>query len=272
VKKFVSEVFEKTFSGDEAVRRGQTVFYVTERAVFRRSATHDVLEIIEIAPGIDLQRDILDQLDFQPVVSKNVKMMDRRIFGTGKMFIRADLFGSLDDRVTYHEDDHIVFLELFGITIDSDDDIRWLTDSLGYILDPLVLAKGPVDMVVNYDGFDIRKDLEDKLSAALAVLSAKYYNSVMRFAGKAFKRAKLGKQLSIDDWDIDCLFKRYDADGNSNVSVEELRDGMRNDFHIHLTPNQLNTIVTTYGGGLASVELDSKAFGEALLYILKSSA
>ncbi|KAI2513797.1 hypothetical protein MHU86_580 [Fragilaria crotonensis] len=190
VKKFVSEVFEKTFSGDEAVRRGQTVFYITERAVFRPSATHDVLEVIEIAPGMDLQKDILDQVDFQPVPYK---------------------------------DDHTVFLELFGITIDSEDDIRWFTDSLGYILDPLVEAKGPVDMVVNYDGFDIRKDLEDSLSAALAVLGAKYYKSVMRFAGKAFKRAKLGKQLSIDDWDIDCLFKRYDADGNSTVSVEELR-------------------------------------------------
>ena len=41
---------------------------------------------------------------------------------------------------------------------------------------------------------------------------------------------------------------------------------------IHLTPNQMNTIVTTYCGGMTSVELDSKAFAEALLYILKSNA
>lgn len=272
LKKFVSEVYEKTFSGDEAVRRGQTVFYVTERAVFRRSAKHDVIELIEIAPGIDLQNDILDQLDFQPVVSKNLKVMDRRIFMKERMGIQRDLFGSLNERFTYHEDDHSMFLDLFGITIDSEDDIQWLMDSVGYMLDPLVAAKGPIDMVVNYDGFDIRKDLEEKYNAALEVLGAKYYKSVVRFAGKAFKRAKLGKQLRIDDWDFDCLFKRYDKDGNSRVSVEELRDGMMHDFHIHLTPGQMNFIIKTYGGGggLTSVELDKTAFCEVLLYILKT--
>jgi propionate CoA-transferase len=56
VRKFVDTVFERTFSGDEAVRRGQSVLYVTERAVFRRSAKHDVIELIEIADGVDLQK------------------------------------------------------------------------------------------------------------------------------------------------------------------------------------------------------------------------
>jgi len=68
VKKFVSNVYEKTFSGDEAARRGQTIWYVTERAVFRRRADVDILELIEIAPGIDLQKDVLDQMDFKPIV------------------------------------------------------------------------------------------------------------------------------------------------------------------------------------------------------------
>ena len=65
VKKFVPEIIEKTFSGSEGIRRGQKVFYVTERAVFRRSAQHDTLELIEIAPAIDLQKDILDQMEFK---------------------------------------------------------------------------------------------------------------------------------------------------------------------------------------------------------------
>jgi acyl CoA:acetate/3-ketoacid CoA transferase len=56
LKKFVTEVLEKTFCGDESVRRGQTVFYVTERAVFRRTGKHPTLELVEIAPGIDLQK------------------------------------------------------------------------------------------------------------------------------------------------------------------------------------------------------------------------
>ena len=274
VKKFVSEVFETTFSGDEAVRRGQTVFYITERAVFRRSAAYKNLELIEIAPGIDLQRDVLDQLDFEPVVSKNLKSMDPRIFRTEKMGIRSELFGSLEERFSYHEEDHTMFLDLFGVNIDSEDDIKWLCDGVGFTLEPLVEAKGKIDMVVNYDGFDIRKDLEEKYNAALKVLSDKYYKSVIRFAGKAFKRAKLGSQLKVGDWDFDCLFERYDTDESSKVSVEELRDGIMNDFHVHLTPNQINFIIKTYGGGgtLSSVELDREAFGEVLLYILKSHA
>ena len=61
-RKFVKKVFERTFSGEEAVRRGQKVYYVTERAVFRRTAAHSKIELIEIAPGVDLQEHILDQM------------------------------------------------------------------------------------------------------------------------------------------------------------------------------------------------------------------
>ena len=70
-RKFVNEVYERTFSGEEAVRRGQKVFYVTERCVFRRTASHPKIELIEIAPGVDLKRDILDQM----VSSHNVLML-----------------------------------------------------------------------------------------------------------------------------------------------------------------------------------------------------
>lgn len=62
VRKFVNEVYERTFSGEEAVRRGQKVYYVTERAVFRRTAIHPKIELVEIAPGVDLQKDVLDQM------------------------------------------------------------------------------------------------------------------------------------------------------------------------------------------------------------------
>ena len=72
------QVEQITFSGDYAVKTGQTALYVTERAVFRLTARG--MELIEIAPGIDLERDILQQMEFAPLISPELKLMDNRIF------------------------------------------------------------------------------------------------------------------------------------------------------------------------------------------------
>ena len=82
-KKLISEVEQVTFSGAYAQEKGQPVLYITERAVFK--LTPEGVELIEIAPGIDLQKDVLDQMEFKPIV-KDVKTMDQRIF-------RDDLMG-----------------------------------------------------------------------------------------------------------------------------------------------------------------------------------
>jgi propionate CoA-transferase len=78
-KKFVRQVQQVTYSGSLANENGQRAFYVTERAVFRRNE-QGRLELIEIAPGADLDRDILAQMDFRPEISRDLKPMDKRIF------------------------------------------------------------------------------------------------------------------------------------------------------------------------------------------------
>lgn len=85
-KKFVPQVEQITFSGDYAKESGQSVLYVTERAVFE--LTEQGMELIEIAPGADLQKDILDKMDFKPIVSKNLKEMDVAIFSTELMGLK----------------------------------------------------------------------------------------------------------------------------------------------------------------------------------------
>ena len=82
-KKFLDRVEAITFSGPEAVRKGQEVLYITERAVFR--LTDKGLVLAEIARGADLRRDILDQMEFAPVVPEEIPFMDARLFREGPM-------------------------------------------------------------------------------------------------------------------------------------------------------------------------------------------
>ncbi|MBC8015616.1 MAG: acyl CoA:acetate/3-ketoacid CoA transferase [Sporomusaceae bacterium] len=77
-KKFLKNVEQITFSGKYAQKTRQSVLYITERAVFELTAEGMVLT--EIAPGVDLEKDILGLMDFAPIISPNLKLMDERIF------------------------------------------------------------------------------------------------------------------------------------------------------------------------------------------------
>ncbi|MNW07896.1 Acetate CoA-transferase YdiF [compost metagenome] len=83
VKKFIKQLPEITFSGKIALERGLDVRYITERAVFTLKA--DGLHLVEIAPGVDLEKDILAKMDFAPVISPQLKLMDERLFIDGVM-------------------------------------------------------------------------------------------------------------------------------------------------------------------------------------------
>lgn len=81
--KFVNKIQQITFSGEYAAKNGQEVMFITERAVFE--LTKEGLMLTEIAPGIDLQKDVLNKMEFAPIVSKDLKLMDGRLFKEEKM-------------------------------------------------------------------------------------------------------------------------------------------------------------------------------------------
>ena len=82
--KFKNDVEHITFSGHHSREKGlQNVFYITERAVFR--LTDQGLTLIEIAPGADLDRDILGKMEFRPAIAPRLKTMDSRLFRSEKM-------------------------------------------------------------------------------------------------------------------------------------------------------------------------------------------
>lgn len=83
--KFKKKVDQITFSAKEAIKNNQKILYITERAVFE--LTENGVTLIEIAPGVDLKKDILENMEFKPVISKNLKVMDEKIFKNEKMLL-----------------------------------------------------------------------------------------------------------------------------------------------------------------------------------------
>jgi acyl CoA:acetate/3-ketoacid CoA transferase len=73
VSKFSEKVEQISFSGSRALKEGKTVLYVTERAVFQLTA--EGMELIEYAPGVDIDKDIIPYMSFKPIV-RNPKLMD----------------------------------------------------------------------------------------------------------------------------------------------------------------------------------------------------
>ena len=78
IRKMVSKVGQISFNGEIARAKGQKVVFVTERAVFE--IVKEGVVLTEIAPGIDLQKDILELMDFKPIIAENLKVMDLDLF------------------------------------------------------------------------------------------------------------------------------------------------------------------------------------------------
>lgn len=89
VKKFVETLPQISFNAEYGVKNGCRVLYVTERAVFE--LTDQGIMLTEYAPGVDVQKDIIDNMEFTPLISPDLKLMDERIFREEKMNLVGDL-------------------------------------------------------------------------------------------------------------------------------------------------------------------------------------
>lgn len=93
-KKLVNKVQQVSYCGKIAHKNGQKMLYVTERAVFEMTDEGPML--IEIAKGVDLQKDILDQMEFKPLISENLKYTDTGLYHRGSVGIRDIVMGKKD--------------------------------------------------------------------------------------------------------------------------------------------------------------------------------
>ena len=196
-RKFVAQVEHRTFSGREACRRGQRVLYVTERCVFELKPGggddgQGRLELIEIAPGINLERDVLAQMDFMPAISPQLRLMDAALFLDEPIGLRHRLLATpLAQRFELDRAHSMLFINFEGLAVDSAADIEAIEQQITALLAPLEPLGERVAAVVNYDSFSILPRLIDDYSAMVQRLSARYYSRVTRYGTGGFLKARL---------------------------------------------------------------------------------
>ncbi len=190
-RKFVREVEHRTFSGPYAMARGQNVLYVTERCVFR--LTPDGLELTEIAPGIDVERDILARMDFEPVIRGTPALMEEAIFGEQPMGLRERMLEiPLSSRFAYDDQQNIMFINFERLRVRTQADV----DAIEGEVDAHLQSIGHrVYAIVNYDHFELAPEVEDAYAAMVKGLVERYYDGVSRYTTSGFLRAKLGGAL-----------------------------------------------------------------------------
>ncbi len=191
-RKFVAQVEHCTFSGKEAWKRGQPVLYITERCVFRLGP--EGLELTEIAPGIDLERDILAHMDFRPVMREMPALMDARIFAEGPMGLRAGFMQRpLEERLSFDAAQNLFFVDFEGLAVKSHADI----ERIHRTVEARLAAIGRrVDAIVNYDRFSIAPELIEDYIGMVSGLMERHYRQVTRYTTSSFLRVKLGEALA----------------------------------------------------------------------------
>ena len=168
------------------------MLYVTERCVF---GLHEQgIELLEVAPGLDLERDILAGMAFRPVIEREPRLMDAALFANAPMGLRARvLMLPLADRFTYDPASRTMFINFERLSIRNADDVEAVRQEVEKRLAPLghkVLG------VVNYDHFALDPQVQDEWAAMVRELVDRHYIDVARYTTSGFLRAKLGPALA----------------------------------------------------------------------------
>jgi propionate CoA-transferase len=189
--KFVAAIGQTTFSADYARRRRQEVLYVTERCVFRLG--EEGLTLTELAPGIELERDILAQMPFRPAI-EGPRTMDPVIFRVQPMGLRERMLDiRIADRLSYDAASNSVYMNYAGMRVRNENDIRTIVEAVDALLGPLGKR---VHSVVNYERFSCDDDVFNRYVDAVKYVEETYYLDVKRYTSGAFLRHKLGSELA----------------------------------------------------------------------------
>jgi propionate CoA-transferase len=190
-RKFVEKIEQVTFSGEYASRMGKKVLYITERCVL--TLTPEGLELTEVAPGVDIERDILPYMAFKPII-RNPQLMDARIFRDEIMGLKDTILSiSLLERISYQPERKLMFLNFQGLKLVSPKDAQDVQTAVERKCKEI---GHKVNAIVNYDGFEILEPAMDAYAEVVKHMSENYYSNITRYSTSAFLRNKLGAAIS----------------------------------------------------------------------------
>jgi propionate CoA-transferase len=191
IPKFVERIGQTTFSATYAQQCRQEVLYVTERCVFRLGGSGLVLT--EVAPGIDLERDVLQRLPFRPAI-EGPRAMDPKVFRNAPMRMREQMLDTrMEDRLSYDAATNTVYMDFAGLRVRDAADLDAIGDAVDTLLGPLGKR---VHSIVNYERFTCDDDVFDEYIELVKRVEQTYYLSVKRYTSGAFLRHKLGTEFA----------------------------------------------------------------------------
>lgn len=190
-EKFVQAVQQVTFSAIQAAHLGTEVLFVTERAVFR--LREGALQLTEVAPDVEIEADILAHMGFRPAMD-TVAQMAPEIFSEERFRLDAILFDlRLDERVVLDAAKNRLYLNFENLRLRSSSDVTAIRDA---VLALIVPHGQRVDVIVNYNLFELPPELEAEYATMVHALEREHYAKVSRFTANAFMRMKLEKSLT----------------------------------------------------------------------------
>jgi propionate CoA-transferase len=155
------------------------------------------LELVEIAPGVDLEADILAHMDFRPVMTRPPRPMDPRIFRDGPMGLRDELLTlPLEQRLTYDPEQNLFFVNFEHYTVKTPEQVEAMRQAIEGRLDAIGKK---VYAIVNYENFEIYPDVVDVYTDMVRDLVARRYSGVSRYTTSSFLHMKLGDKLKGRD-------------------------------------------------------------------------
>jgi propionate CoA-transferase len=214
--KFLHRVEQVTFSGEQARDRGQTVRFITERCVFRLSDAG--LELVEIAPGIDLEKQVLDMMAFRPRIAADLATMDPALFRPGGMGLADRPTLPLSDRFPYDFEQNILYCNFEGLTLSTADDAAELAAHLEARFRGIGRR---VHVIVNYDNFEVLPPASARFFAMIDHNEQRYTLSGTRYSTNAFFRRRLGAKFIAAS--LDQRFYSSFAEARAGISHDRLR-------------------------------------------------